>query len=152
MNSVIIRWLTFLLSVVALVGFVIVYRKLLATPWTEQVQPKANFEFLASSLTGLVGGIVAAAFGQKLPDPPGQHVTLTRRLNAFGKFMSPFDHEQARKILAAAYVLVYIAISIWAIVVWAGDHPYTPKLTNNLAVVSIGLFAAIVTSYFGDSR
>jgi len=157
MKPALIRWLTFLLSVVALIGFIVVYYKLLSTRWTESLQPKPNFEFLASALAGLVGGIVAAAFGQKLPNPPGKALghppagmRLAMKLNAFGKFVSPTDKDLPRQVLAAAYAVIYIGLSVWAIIVWARDIPYTPKLTNNLAVVSIGLFIAIITAYLNN--
>lgn len=152
MNRKLIQWLTFFLSAVALLGFVFVYWQLLNTEWTKDVQPKPNFEFIAASLAGLVGGIVAAAFGQKLPDGGRDKFHLTAKLNAFGGFLTPFEREPPREILAAAYALIYIGMSIWAIAVWAADKPFTPKLINNLAVVSIGLFIAIVTAYLGDKN
>ena len=150
MKPQIIRWLTFLLSVVALIGFFVVYWKVLTTDWTQTTQPNPNLEFLASSLAGLVGGIVAAAFGQKLPDPPGSRSLLRRKLNAFGRFVSPFDQEPPRELLAIAYALIYISMSILAIVTWVADIPHTPKLTNHLAIVSLGLFIAIVTAYLNN--
>lgn len=113
----------FLLSTVALLGFVFVYWKLLSTGWTKDVQPQPNFEFIAASLAGLVGGIVAAAFGQKLPDGTRDNLRLSAKLKAFGGFLTPFEKESPREILAAAYALIYIGMSIWAIVVWAADKP-----------------------------
>jgi peptidoglycan/LPS O-acetylase OafA/YrhL len=152
MNRKLILWLTFLLSTVALLGFIFVYWTLLSTGWTKDVQPKPNFEFIAASLAGLVGGIVAAAFGQKLPDNTRNNFRLTAKLDAFGGFLTPFKSEPPREILAAAYALIYIGMSVWAIFVWVADKPFTPKLTDNLAVVSIGLFIAIVTAYLGDKN
>src|SRR5687767_5067664 len=103
MNRKLIQWLTFFLSAVALLGFVFVYWQLLSTKWTEDVQPKPNFEFIAASLAGLVGGIVAAAFGQKLPDGSRDKFRLSAKLNAVGGFLTPFEREPPREILAAAY-------------------------------------------------
>ncbi len=147
-----IKWLTFILSVLALIGFVVVYWKLLTTVWTKDSQPQPNFSFLASSLAGLVGGIVAAAFGQKLPKSAGFRTRLMNKLSAFGGFIGPISDGSLRVIMAVGYAVVYIVMSIWAIVVWAGDKPNTPELTNNLAIISLGLFAAIVTAYLNDTN
>ena len=145
MRPAIIKWLTFLISTVALMGFVIIYWKLLTTEWSRVNQPDKPLEYLASSLSGLVGGIVAAAFGQKLPNPAVDQSQLIKKLNSFGRFISPLEKNPPREILATVYVIVYLGMSIWAIIVWIGDN--APKLIDNLAVVSIGLIIAIVTSY-----
>jgi hypothetical protein len=140
------------LAVVALIGFVVVYYQLLATKWTkERTPPIPQQEYLASALAGLVGGIVAAAFGQKLPKPLERN-RAAERLNAFGRFLIPWDDAKLRELLAAAYALVYIGMSVWAIVVWAKGGEYMPKLISSLAVVSIGLFIAIITAYFNGTN
>ena len=141
-----IEFFKFLLAVAAVVGFAIGYWKLLTTEWSENEQPSERFEFFASSLGGLVGGIVAAAFGEQLPSGSG----LMEILNTFSGFLRPLPEGWPRQFAAFLYILTYLSFSLWAITVYFRNERDTPKLTQNLAVVSMGLIGAIVTAYLGQ--
>jgi len=84
------------------------------------------------------------------------HPVATRR--AFGlraggtalvRSISVFSQENVLAAMSAVYMLVYLVVGLAAIVTWVkfGDSN-TSDLVKNMALVSIGLFAAILRTLF----
>lgn len=68
---------------------------------------------------------------------------------AFVRSISVFSKESLLAAMSAVYMLVYLLVGIAGIVtwVWFGDA-YTSDLVKNVALISIGLFAAILRTFF----
>lgn len=128
------------------------------------------FTYVASILAGLVGGIVAAGFGQSPPSKPGGGVadSLTRNAVGLGDFIVENKREgqpsrmadgddsstpsKAKEVVGIVYAAVYFVIGIANIVAWIYANEEASILVKNLATVSIGLFVSIVTAFFRDDK
>jgi len=68
---------------------------------------------------------------------------------AFVRSISVFSQESLLAAMSAVYMLVYLLVGIAGIVtwVWFGDA-YTSDLVKNVALISIGLFVAILRTFF----
>jgi hypothetical protein len=122
------------------------------------------YVYVANILAGLVGGVVAAGFGQALP-PTTTLLSnaLQRNLHGLGNFIVANKPKPSRATSTAAaqaqppssakdkiafiYVIVYLLCAVAAIVVWVVDSN-VPDIVKNLATVSIGMIVAIVTAFF----
>lgn len=86
--------------------------------------------YVSTTLAGLVGGIVAVGFGQKLPDRRSESKPdrLTRGMTALGRLVLPGQKEDWQRIMASIYAIVYILWGAAAIVTWVAKSPVTPPL------------------------
>lgn len=129
------------------------------------------FTYVASILAGLVGGIVAAGFGQSPPSKPGGVVAnaLTRNVVGLGDFIvenkrveepsrmadaddSASTSSKAKEMIGIIYAGVYFLVGIANIGAWIYANEEASILVKNLATVSIGLFVSIVTAFFRDDK
>ena len=121
---------------------------------------KPEYVYVATALAGLIGGVVAMVFNEKLPDAPapqtpkpapndptpsasGVDATLAAVKNSVVGTKADF-----LTIVSAIYVLVYFAAGVFAIITWVKMSEHTPDLIKNLALICIGLFVAIARSFF----
>ena len=109
---------------------------------------------IAASLSGLVGGVVASAFGQQTSNQAGNKTERFRRsMQALGSIVSPVD--KVKDDVAIAYVIIYFLISSVSLII-AILHPvpnsmgiYSAYVTvRNIGVAAIGLLVVIVSSWF----
>jgi hypothetical protein len=139
------------LSALALIGFAVIYvyaiiESLSGDPSSTLTRP--NFVFLANALAGLVGSVVAAGFGQTLPPPPQANVAgggnAPTAAGGVGNIVDAGNvlPSGLSAYIAGGYAIVYIAVGIAAIVVWAVAD--VPEIVNNLAGVVLGLGVAIL--------
>jgi hypothetical protein len=160
------------ISAIALGGFIWIFCVLLLKDYDPPKEKGAKPDvisdqeaWIASALAGLVGGIVASAFGQSPanpavpnpPDPSGKRSHLTRKLRAASQFMAPRESTDKpppdpntfdiREVFVVAYVAVYVAISVWSIAVYVGFGDKAPDTIRDLSVVSVGLMTATVSSF-----
>ncbi|HYX72439.1 MAG TPA: hypothetical protein VE732_06695 [Nitrososphaera sp.] len=129
------------------------------------------FTYVASILAGLVGGIVAAGFGQSPPSKPGGGAAdaLTRNVIGLGDFIvenkreknlsrkadgddSSATSSKAKEAIGIIYAAVYFLIGVANIGAWIYANEEASILVKNLATVSIGLFVSIVTAFFRDDQ
>lgn len=116
-----------------------------------------NYIYVATALAGLVGGIVATAFGQQLPAAANtaSNPVPVQQPVASGNSLNPIDLWQdwtGQQRLFAIYGFVYVILGILAIFTWAvrgkGTGSKESRLVTNLASVSIGLFVAVAQALF----
>ena len=124
-----------------------------------------NVSYLNSGLTGLVGSIVATAFGVKNAqnsNEPKTHInTLSakkQKLNRLASFIKPvpkvsiaqdYNTSESKPNLALFYVLSYIFLGLAGVIIWVavGDTKAIPEL-KFMATAFIGLLVPIVANYF----
>lgn len=93
-----------------------------------------------TALSGLVGGIVAAAFGVS---PPAGKLGGLANVSTAGL--------QAVQWIGLAYVVIYLLVGLVAVVTWIARPDLTSDLVKNLAVVTIGMIVPIVAGYFAKA-
>ncbi|MCI0700085.1 MAG: hypothetical protein L0241_03245 [Planctomycetia bacterium] len=134
-----------------LIAFAVMYWVPIAKKWglPECFQkPSDDYSTVATTLAGLVGGVVAFLFGQQLtptPDPAN-----TNRLSrAFGVAGEPWDR---RAWIALAYTAVYFLTVFGALMVWLmarDDDVGNLQMFKNLGLIGLGLVVAISRAFFG---
>lgn len=151
--------------IVALLGYIICSLLLFkeAFELKGQENPKTNpaLMYLASALTGLVGGIVAAAFGVKTDsdgndanalNTSGSTATSSGKLKIqrVGEFAMGANEEKLKEKLGNLYAWSYILVGVASIVIWAIlSTDATQSITTN-ATTFIGMMLAIVSAFFKD--
>jgi len=124
---------------------------------TGEVTLISSLTYIGSTIAGLVGGIVASAFGVELPDDQGAGLTrYGRKTKSLGNLVTSGEISSAEAIkdpknlkekLGALYSWVYIVIGILAIIIWLIDD-VPAEMVKNLASVSLGLILVIVKNFF----
>jgi len=158
------RFLAGLVAILAIAGFGFLYGYgivlccIAPTGTTPSFNPE--YVYVATALAGLVGGVVAMTFNEKLPDAPPQ---ATRQAGATGPTPSASGFRagltaikntftegkiDVLAFISTAYVIVYFFVSFFAIAIWIKRSDHTPDLIKNLALIGIGLFLAIARSFF----
>jgi hypothetical protein len=142
--------------IVALLGYIICSVLLFkeAFELKGQENPKTNpaLMYLASALTGLVGGIVAAAFGVKTnPDDASASASSGKiKMQRVGEFAMGANEEKLKEKLGTLYAWAYILVGTASIVIWAIlSTDATQSITTN-ATTFIGMMLAIVSAFFKD--
>jgi hypothetical protein len=148
--------------IVALLGYIICSLLLFkeAFELKGQENPKTNpaLMYLASALTGLVGGIVAAAFGVKTKgdgvetlNSSGNPTSSGKiKIQRVGEFAMGANEEKLKEILGSLYAWAYILIGVASIVIWAMlSADATQSITTN-ATTFIGMMLAIVSAFFKE--
>jgi hypothetical protein len=148
--------------IVALLGYIIcsvlLFKEAFELKGKENPENNPALLYLASALTGLVGGIVAAAFGVKTkgdgmesmstggtPTPSGK-----LKIQRIGEFAMGANEEKLKERLGNLYAWAYILIGVASIVIWAVlDAEATQSVTTN-ATTFIGMMLAIVSAFFKD--
>ena len=132
----------------------------------EAPQHGEPFTYVASILAGLVGGIVAAGFGQAPPSAPGGGArdAFTRNVAGLGDFIVENKREarpalrdeagprKGKETLGLIYAAVYFLVAFANIGAWIYADEEASILVKNLATVSIGLIVSIVTAFFRDDK
>lgn len=122
-------------GVVGVISIVDVFRATSGPP-----VPGEPVTYVFTALSGLVGGIVAAAFGVS---PPSRKLDGLANVSTGGL--------QAVQWIGLAYVLIYLIVGVGAIVAWMMCGDLTSDLVKNLAVVTIGMVIPIVAGYFAKA-
>jgi hypothetical protein len=156
------------LTIIVILAFALLYGYAMARAWFS-TQPPGEFSkpyvHVATILAGLVGGVAAMMFNeslpkdvsdQKAPPPVKSSGALQPRakaatgpsagLKALTTLVAP-KQESLFSIVAAVYVIAYFIVGFAAIGTWVVAKS-SPELVNNLALISLGLFVAIVRSFF----
>ncbi|SNR17685.1 hypothetical protein [Tenacibaculum jejuense] len=147
--------------IVALLGYIVssVLLFIEAFEVKENNELKANpaLMYIASALTGLVGGIVAAAFGVKSNDdtenenlenkPKSSGNTKMKRM---GEFAMTASDEKLKEKLGNLYAWAYILIGLASIVVWAILNTDATQSITNAATTFVGMMLAIVGAFFKE--
>jgi hypothetical protein len=163
MNTPPTRFLAAIVAVIVIGGFAFLYGYGIYLCLTAQdgKPPEFNppYVYVATALAGLVGGIAAMVFNEKLPDapkpnPPAPQPAASPSASGLAAGMAAFKDtfsfsaSNFLSTMSTVYVLVYFAAALLAIVTWIKMSDHTPDLIKNLALIGIGLFVAIARSFF----
>lgn len=103
--------------------------------------PNEAYTYVESALAGLVGGIVATAFGVSLP---------TAKLGGLSNLSTAGAVN--RQWIGAAYVVIYLVVGAAAIITWIFHADLVSGVVKNLACIFVGMVIPIVAGYFAKSR
>lgn len=142
--------------IVALLGYIITSILLFKEAFNQNEGSNPALMYITSALTGLVGGIVAAAFGVKVTPGEGVDATVTTqsatkvKFQRVGEFAMKSDSNSFKEKLGNLYTWAYILVGITSIVIWAmlGDKA-TQSITNT-GTTFVGMMVAIVGAFFKD--
>lgn len=136
------------ITFVALLLFAVVYGILIYGSFVNETPTWIQGDFptsLATTLGGLVGGVVAIGLGQATPEAD----TAAEATRGIANVAGLVTESEGRKTLVSfAYLFVYLALGVAAIVASVGVPDQTPDAVKNLASVFIGLIIPIARGYF----
>lgn len=161
-NPTVRLMLTILITILIIGGFAAVSIWGLVLTWQSQDQPATfsdQYVYIATALAGLVGGLVAAGFGQRLPESDASRAAageppqgrMASRVAGLGRVVFPTDKKTWQQIVASIYAIVYILVGVATIITWAMKGDACPLLVKNMATVSFGLFLAIARGFFTEN-
>ena len=151
----VIRFWAAVLAVVALVGYVVLV--VLALIWSIKSGDDPDFltgegtTYVTTGLAGLVGGVVAGAFGQTPPSakPDPTQDRRKRNLQSLAKVLTP-GQQRIRAVIASAYLSFYLVLGVIAIVVWIWKGNDVLDSIKGLASTTAGLTIAVVGAYLRE--
>ncbi|CAL2080306.1 conserved membrane hypothetical protein [Tenacibaculum sp. 190524A05c] len=150
------------LVIVALLGYIIssvlLFKEAFELKGQKNPETSPVLMYLASALTGLVGGIVAAAFGVKTDNDGvdamntgGSSATAGKiKMQRVGEFAMGANEEKLKEKLGTLYAWAYILVGIASIVVWAMLNADASQSITTNATTFIGMMLAIVSAFFKD--
>lgn len=135
-----------LMVVVCLIGFICLSTYVFYACWHGKTIVDKPIFYLFNTLSGLVGGIFALAFG--LPSPSSSE-GLDRTAKKIHSLSNMMTSDEKSEKLGYFYALSYIIIGIAAIVIWIVKSD--EAVCNHIVTISqvfLGMMVAIVTGYF----
>lgn len=131
----------------------IVFIKTLNTSGQEPDIDNVLIYFL-SGLCGLVGGIVATAFGVEIPEAVRQNKPRYRRkMSALGNLITTGslkkDVNGPKELFGNIYAWVYTIVGLAAVVIWIIDKEPHSQI-KNIATIFFGLFLVVVANFFDE--
>jgi hypothetical protein len=146
-----------IVSIIAILVFVFMYGAALVETWAAVDQAPVfggAFQYIATALCGLVGGITAKGLGQPYTPITGATIqeektrsVFFKRMIALSSMVSPFDSQKTRTWIASLYILVFVLFGLGAAITWAFRETVTPEMVKNLAMISIGLIIPSLQSF-----
>jgi hypothetical protein len=111
--------------------------------WQAKVEPQPTeaFTYIETGLAGLVGGIVAAAFGVSVPT---EKVAGLSNLSTAGA--------SERQWIGGAYVMIYLLVGLAAAATWLVNSDVTSTVVKNLGSTFVGMVIPIVAGYFAKNE
>ncbi len=137
-----------LIAVLAILGYGILAGWQLVSVWIPsdgQGSGNPAVEYTSAALTGLVGGVVATAFGVKRPDP---NVNALNSLSGFATAAK--DSSTTKQWIGTLYVSVYLIIGLLTVFTWAFPGSDASEAVKITASTFIGMVTAIVASFFAS--
>lgn len=125
-----------------------------------QYETNTAIAYIASGLTGLVGGIVAVAFGVEQDIPPNDPLIkvvdhsspkrMAMKTKSLGSLSSPnpSNGNNHREKIGMIYTVAYILIGLAAIIIWVFLDEKASQSVKNMATTFLGLVLPIVIAYF----
>lgn len=112
--------------------------------------------YVANGLCGLIGGIVASAFGVSIPETVRVNKSnYNSKMSVLGSFImtgnlrSVGNGSKSKELFGKIYAWVYIIIGIAALVIWIKDD-FTHPILKNIATISFGLILIVVKNFFDE--
>jgi hypothetical protein len=163
MNPKLMRVFAALIAIALIAGFVLMYGYIIWKCWHSADCGKypvtSQFVYVATGLAGLIGGVVAMMFNEKLPvtsqsatDAPanGGQVASASGANATFQAAAAVLTPSARDALqtiSVLYVVGYFATGLAAIITWVLINGEVLDLIKNLALIAFGLLLAVARSF-----
>lgn len=157
-----------LIVILALLGFIstslLLFYKSFSLLGTDKQLPSdylsqinTSLVYVTSCLTGLVGSIVATAFGVKTPSRGSSSPTTLQNYNfqSLGRMISASPKmpvEDGKGFYGFLYALSYIIIGVIAIIIWMILGNNTIPGVTNMATTFLGMMIPIVASYFNHQN
>jgi len=146
------------LTVVFLLGYIfcsyLLFKEAFALVENPELSPNLVFMNVTSGLTGLVGGIVAAAFGVQTPkvEPSDEIVPSARKLKlqSLGSFTAPSNDEKQRERFGLIYSWAYMLVGLSAVIIWlylSTETDDVPQNIANMGTTFLGMALAIVGAW-----
>ncbi|HJZ55864.1 MAG TPA: hypothetical protein VKE74_12925 [Gemmataceae bacterium] len=145
------------IAAVSLGAFAVMYWVPMLNLWFNGFDPlcKPTDEYVtvATTLAGLVGGVVAYLFGQQLPAPGATTATATVR-DRLRLLLGAEPGQEWRVLAALVYTVVYVLTVFAALGSWVGYSNSAGKLDllKNLGLIGLGLMVAIARGFFNFSK
>jgi hypothetical protein len=136
------------IAFVALLLFAVVYSILIYGSSIDETPQWIQGDFptsLATTLGGLVGGVVAIGLGQTAPEADTPAEATRGIANVTGLVT---ESEGRKTLVSFAYLFVYLVLGVAAIIAAVSVPDQTPDAVKNLASVFIGLIIPIARGYF----
>ena len=159
-----VQWFSLFISSVLVLGFFILYGTAIIRVWRaprDGTDPAQKFPqnsqvavWIVTALAGLIGGVVAAGFGQKAPAPPARDVSpMALRVESLTLTMllGTGDGFTLQEWLAMSYAITYFLVGMAAIVTLLLRRHIVTDLVRNLALIVFGLMLAIGQSFVGGN-
>jgi len=156
------KYLLPFISIIAILAFLVMYGIAIIDTWTSIDQTPAYsgaFQYIATALCGLVGGITAKGLGQAYTPITGASIQseknkslFSRRMIALSSIVSPFDSEKVRTWIASFYMIAFIIFGLAAALTWVFRESVTPEMVKNLAMIVIGLIIPSMQSFLTTDK
>jgi hypothetical protein len=134
-----------LLTLLAVVAYGALTAYSIVAVWRSAGPPAAPndaFTYFATGLSGLVGGIVAAAFGVSLPTQKLRAITNISTAGAGSK-----------QWIGAVYIAIYLVVGLAAGVTWViHGNDLTSNTVKNLGSTFGGMLIPIVAGFFANRQ
>ena len=145
--------------VIAILGYAVLLAYVcIASLTTKDIEPKLSeaLIYIANGLCGLIGGIVASAFGVSIPETVRVNKSkYNSKMSVLGSFIrtgtlrNDGNGSKSTEFFGKLYAWVYIIIGVAAIVIWIKDDvPHS--LLINIATISFGLILVVVANFFDE--
>ncbi len=102
--------------------------------------PNEAVTYVESALAGLVGGIVATAFGIS---PPSRKLSGISNLSTAGA--------TSGQLVGVIYVVIYFLVGIASIIAFVFQFETSSDLVKNLALIALGMIIPIVVGFFANN-
>lgn len=108
--------------------------------------------YVATGLSGLVGGIVASGLGvkpQKVVAPSGEETPYAFKLQNLGSLAVPEKKSDAiKEKMGMYYAIVYLVVGTAAVIIWIHLDENAISSVAHMATAFIGMVIAIVAQFF----
>lgn len=127
-----------LLAVLAVGAYVLLGFSAIREVWSAKTTPTPGdaFTYFMNGASGLIGGIVAVAFGVK----------ETSALRSLSKVTSAGT--STKQVIGATYVTAYIGIGVASAVTWFANGDVISDAVKGIATTFAGMVIPIVAAYF----
>jgi len=163
LNQNLLRVFAGLIALALIAGFLFMYGFIIWKCWNatdcSKISVTPQFVYVATGLAGLIGGVVAMMFNEKLPVTTqsvasagannGQVVSATgadATIRAATAVLTPSARDALQSI-SVLYVIGYFATGLAAIITWVMIEIEVLDLIKNLALITFGLLLAVARSF-----
>lgn len=109
---------------------------------------------VTSALTGLVGGIVAAAFGitsnEELIEDATTSLISKQKMKRIGEYALSGQEEKFKERIGNLYAWAYILVGISSLIIWGILNTNATQSITSAGTTFLGMVVAIVGAFFKE--